>query len=567
VDQQPFDLDSKYVGVLPIVNHFLRRLRFGRLIEKYLPPPDKRAKMDPAQALGVLVRNLIIGRTPLYSVGEWAQQMVPRLLGLNPHQVRLLNDDRVGRALDRLFEADRTAMLTELVVHIVEEFHVELQRLHNDSTTLSLHGEYLDADGHVERGKPTLVVTFGNNKEHRPDLKQLLWILTVSEDGAVPVHFKVADGNTEDSTTHIETWEVLRSLVGGAKFLYVADCKLCTRENLHHIHEADGQFITVLPRSRKEDGLFKEWLVSHTPQWEEIVRYPHPRRKDGPPDIIRAIESPIPDADGYRLIWYHSSHKRQRDAQERQDRILRAQKKLEGLKEKLDGPRCRYTTLEGVDQAVKTILSDTGAQRWVDYESKEWEKKSYRQENRGRPGKDTRWRRTVKQCFRLSWESNEENIQADILSDGIFPLVTNCRDLSLLDILACYKSKQPFVEKRHELLKNTLEVTPAFLKSISRLEAFLFLVYIGLTIHALMERELRKAMQNKELKSLPLYPEERDCQAPTTVRIIDVFGNLQRHILSKAGKTVQRFDPKLSRLQEEITELLDVPFRSFAVES
>lgn len=567
MDQQPFDLDSKYVGVLPIVNHFLRRLSFGRLFEKYLSPSDKRAKMDPAKALGVLVRNIIICRTPLYSVGEWAQQMVPRLLGLNPHQVRLLNDDRVGRALDRLFEADRTAMLTELVVHIVEEFHVELQRLHNDSTTLSLHGEYLDADGHVERGKPTLVITFGNNKDHRPDLKQLLWILTVSEDGAVPVHFKVADGNTEDSTTHIETWEVLRTLVGSAKFLYVADCKLCTRENLHHIHEAEGQFITVLPRSRKEDGLFKEWLVSHTPQWEEIVRYPHPRSKDGPPDIIRAIESPIPDADGYRLIWYHSSHKQQRDAQERQDRILRAQKKLEGLKEKLDGPRCRYTTLEGVDQAVKTILSDTGVQRWVDYEIKEWEKKSYRQENRGRPGKDTRWRRTVKQCFRLSWESNKENIQADILSDGIFPLVTNCRDLSLLDILVCYKSKQPFVEKRHELLKNTLEVTPAFLKSISRLEAFLFLVYIGLTVHALMERELRKAMQNKELKSLPLYPEERDCQAPTTVRIIDVFGNLQRHILSKAGKTVQRFDPELSELQEEITELLGVSSRSFVVES
>ncbi len=123
------------------------------------------------------------------------------------------------------------------------------------------------------------------------------------------------------------------------------------------------------------------------------------------------------------------------------------------------------------------------------------------------------------------------------------------------------------MEKRHELLKNTLEVTPAFLKSISRLEAFLFLVYIGLTVHALMERELRKAMQNKELKSLPLYPEERDCQAPTTVRIIDVFGNLQRHILSKAGKTVQRFDPELSELQEEITELLGVSSRSFAIES
>ena len=567
MEQQNFNLDSKYVGVLPIVNHFLQRLGFTRLLEKYLPHPDKRAKMDPAQALEVLVRNLIICRTPLYSVGEWARQMVPPLLGLGRNQIHLINDDRVGRALDRLFEADRTAMLTDLVVHMVEEFEIDLEQFHNDSTTLTLHGEYLEADGHIERGKQTLVVTFGHNKDHRPDLKQLLWILTVSEDGAVPVHFKVADGNTEDSTTHIETWEVLRRLVGSAQFLYVADCKLCTRENLHHIDKAHGQFITVLPRSRKEDSLFKEWLLNHTPDWEEIVQYPHPRRKDGPPDIICAVESPIPDVDGYRLIWYHSSHKRERDAQNRQDRIVRAYKELDRLKAKLDGPRSRYTTLEGVDQAVKTILSDTGAQAWVSYEIQEWQKKSYRQEKRGRPGEDTRWRRKVKQCFRLNWEPNEENIQASVISDGIFPLLTNRRYLSFLDILACYKSKQPFVEKRHELLKNTLEVTPAFLKSISRLEAFLFLAYAGVTVHALMERELRKAMQDKELKSLRLYPEARDCPAPTMARIIDIFGNHQRHILSTEGKIVQRFDPELTELQEEVIELLGVSPRSFIVDT
>lgn len=196
MNKKNFDLDSKYIGILPIVNHFLGRLKLKELLDKYLPPPAEQLKLDPAKALGVLVRNLIISRTPLYSVGEWASQMVPKLLGLSPGQVSLINDDRVGRALDRLFEADRSAMLTELVVQMVGEFEIELEKFHNDSTTLTLHGEYLKADGHTERGKKTLVATFGHNKDHRPDLKQLLWILTVSEDGAVPVHFKVADGNT-----------------------------------------------------------------------------------------------------------------------------------------------------------------------------------------------------------------------------------------------------------------------------------------------------------------------------------------------------------------------------------
>lgn len=559
-----FDLDSKYIGILPIINHFLDRLEFEKLLCKYLPPPAEQSKLDPKKALGVLVLNLITSRTPLYSVGEWASQMVPKLIGLAPGQVKLLNDDRVGRALDRLFEADRSAMLTEMVVRMVGEFEIELEKFHNDSTTLTLHGEYLKADGHIERGKKTLVAAFGHNKDHRPDLKQLLWILTVSEDGAVPVHFKVADGNTQDITTHIDTWEVLRRLVGSSQFLYVADSKLCSRESLDHIHHLGGKFITVLPQSRKEDGLFRQWLTVHKPQWTEIARYPHPRLKDGPPDIISSMESPIPDADGYRLIWFFSTHKKKRDAKSRQDKIVRALKELDKLKVKLERPRSRYRTLEGVEQAVQKILTGTGAKPWISYRIDPWQKETYRQERRGRPSKNTRWRRKLKLMFRLSFEPAEERILKDASLDGIFPLLTNCYNLSPLEVLAPYKSKQPLVEKRHDLLKNTLEVTPAFLKSISRVEAFLFLCYIAITVHALVERNLRKAMEENKLNAIALYPEGRDCKAPTTSRLIEVFSNLQRHILLKEGKAVQRFYPELSTLQQEILELLCLPASIFS---
>ena len=105
MDEKNFDLNSKCIGVLPIVNHFLKRLRFEDLLDRYLPPAVEQSKIDPAQALGVLVRNIIILRTPLYSIGEWAEQTVPQLLGLNAGQIELINDDRIGRALDRLFEA------------------------------------------------------------------------------------------------------------------------------------------------------------------------------------------------------------------------------------------------------------------------------------------------------------------------------------------------------------------------------------------------------------------------------------------------------------------------------
>jgi hypothetical protein len=253
----------------------------------------------------------------------------------------------VGRALDRLFEADRRALVIARVVHMIREFQVALDQLHNDSTSLTLHGAYAAAPGQRVHGQPTARVTVGYNKDHRPDLKQLLWILTVSADGAVPVHFKVTDSNTEDSTTHIETWTVLRALVGSASFLYVADSQLCTRETLKHIHENGGRFLTVLPRIRREDARFKAWLQTHTPAWTEVARTPDPRRPYGPPDVFRSCPSPIPDADGFCLVWYESSHKMERDAQTRRDALQAAGAALDDLATRLRGPRPRFRTRAG----------------------------------------------------------------------------------------------------------------------------------------------------------------------------------------------------------------------------
>ena len=47
-----------------------------------------------------------------------------------------------------------------------------------------------------QRGQPTHAITWGHSKARRPDLKQLLYNLTVTSDGNVPVYFSTAGGNT-----------------------------------------------------------------------------------------------------------------------------------------------------------------------------------------------------------------------------------------------------------------------------------------------------------------------------------------------------------------------------------
>ncbi len=562
----PFELDSRRIGALPIVNRFLHRLRFDPLLRKHLPVPTRRAKVLPSQSLGILVRSLVLARRPLYSIGEWVAGWVPTLLGISDHQASLVNDDCLGRALDKLFDADRAALLTDLVVHMVKEFGVALDQLHNDSTSLTVSGQYKKATGEPMRGKPTVTITFGHNKDGRPDLKQLLWILTISADGAVPVHFKVADGNVEDSTTHIETWNTLQELVGSSDFLYVADCKLCTRETLRYIAGKHGRFVTIMPRTRKEDRLFKDWLQAHQPDWEEVARKPHPRLEDGPPDIIVAAKSPIPDPDGFRVVWYRSSLKMERDIQFRHDVIHSTTKALLGLEQRLNGPRCRFRSRASVAKVAEDILQKHAAAKWFRFKVTTIGKEVFHKEGPGRPGKNTRWRRSVKTRYALKWELNQKNIDYDARCDGVFPLITNCpsKDLSDTQLLETYKSKQPLIERRHHLLKSVEEAVPLFLKNIGRIEAFLFLAFVALMIQALVERELRSTMAGKKVWAIPLYPEDRPCTAPSAERAFVIFHDVQRHLLTDGNRTVQRFDPDLTVLQARVLGLLEIPESAYA---
>jgi transposase len=556
-ENEPFDLDSKFLGALPVVNHFLLRLQIEALLEKRLPPADPRTKVSPASVLMVLLRSLSLSKAPLYSVSEWASFMLPAALGLTADEAAALNDDRMGRALDELFASDRVALLTDIVLRMVLEFEVRLDELHNDSTSLTFQGDYKNADGREVDGIPTHRITYGHNKDFRPDLKQLLWILTVSSDGAVPVHFKVDDGNVGDPTTHIETWKLLRQLVGGPQFLYVADCKLCTGDNLRYIDGEHGSFITVLPSNRKEDGWFREWVASHDAPWQMITCIAHPGQKE--PDLIQALESPIPEVNGFRLIWFRSSEKCRRDADIRHDATVRAIKALEKLAEKLLKPRCRFKKIRNVRKAVDEILDQTGAKRWIDYKVEHaFVLTDQHDEGRKRPGSPSTIRRTKQLKFRLSWQVRTDVVYADARSDGVLPLVTNRPALSALEVYIIYHGNQPLVEKRHDLLKNTLQVTPAFLHNVSRLEALLFLEYFAVTVHALVERELRLKMSGNHLQQIRLYPEARQCSAPTAERVFEIFEHLQTHTLLKEGRKIRTFQPQLTELQKEVLELLGI---------
>jgi transposase len=553
----PFELASSQLGALPVIDRFLARIDIAGTLARHLPAGDARTTLPAATAIGVLVRNLCVEREPLYGLAGWASAFEPGLLGLAPGEAGLLNDDRVGRALDALFDSDRGSLLTELVLAAVREFQIDCSQLHNDSTSVVLHGDYADADGDPRAGKPTVAAARGHSKDHRPDLKQLVLILTVTADGAVPLTHRLAAGNTNDDQTHIDTWDQLRALTGRTDFLYVADSKLCTREQMTHIDKAGGRFVTVLPRTRREDGQLRDWMITAIPAFTEAARRPGKRHGD-PDQVYRVAPAPFCSSEGHRIVWVHSSTKQQRDETARHQRIQRTLTALTELNERLAGPRARITTRVAVEDAANDILDHGAAEDYVTFTVTETTEDRYRQEKRGRPGNDTRYRKLQKTRFGLTARVDADAVRRDAASDGCFPLISNDHDLTDSDLLIAYRY-QPNLEKRHHQLKSVQDAAPVTLKSPARIEALFACQFIALLACCLIERELRNAMTRDQITDLPLYPEDRSCTAPTATRVFDHLAPLQRHHLIRDGQAVQTFQPQLTPLQAQLLALLAVP--------
>ena len=553
----PFELQSTRLGALPIVDCFLARMGLAARLERCLPAGDARVSLPPAAAIGVLVRNLCVEREPLYGLAEWADAFEPALVGLAPGQAALLNDDRVGRALDQLFDADRASLLTEIVLGAIGEFQIDCSQLHNDSTSFVLHGDYAAADGRPRGGKPTPAAMLGHSKDHRPDLKQLVLILTVSADGAVPLAHRLTDGNTSDDTTHIQTWDELRALTGRPDFLYVADSKLCTREQMSHIDRHGGRFVTVLPRTRREDGQLRDWMTREAPQFTEAARRPG-KRKGDPDSVWQVAPAPFPSCEGHRIVWVHSSVKERCDETARSERIQRARRALTELHQRLAGPRARISSRVAAEEAAAAVLTASGAQRWVTATVTETATETMRQEKRGRPGKDTRYRKITKTHYALNVTIDADNVRYDAASDGCFPLISNDHNLTDAEVLDAYRY-QPNLEKRHHQLKSVQDAAPVTLKSPARIEALFACHFIALLCCCLIERQLRQAMTRQGVAELPLYHEDRPCTAPTAARVFDHFADIQRHHLTRDAQRIQTFEPQLTPLQQQLLDLLHTP--------
>lgn len=552
--------ESLEVGAAPLLRHFLDKLDLPGLLDRHLPPLRGRKRDVPTSTvLCVLLCNLLLSRHPLYAMADWARSFVPEPLGLLPQQLALLNDDRFGRALDHLWRADRASLLTAVVLRAIAAFALILDEMHQDTTTVTCSGEYADQEPAEKPGRPARI-THGHNKDHRPDLKQLLYNRTVTSDGAVPIHCKVHDGNTADSKVHRETWLALCEIVGTPDFLYVADSQLCNKRDMRLIARGNakgkGRFLTVMPQTRTEHGRFLAVVQNNEVAWQEVLRKVNPRGRHRPQVVYQGFEACQGSEEGYRILWYQSSQKQQRDKQVRMKRLDRTRKRLMRLRP--PGRGGAFKSEQAALEAAQRVLEKARVHDWLEVVIIEVVQTEHVQVGPGRPGLDTLYKQVQRKTYKIGVKDNKEAQLRAERCDGLFALMTNDKSLGVKEALQKYKY-QPYAEKRHEQLKSVFCVRPVWLKNPKRVESLLWVYHMVEMVQALLEREVRRRMKEAQITSLPLFAERRACRKPTSELVLEAFAGVRRHrLLDQQDQEIYRFHDPVRDVAQTVLDLLGI---------
>jgi transposase len=480
-------------------------------------------------SLGQAVKAMILNglgflSAPLYLFGEFfTGKATEHLLGtgIKPQH---LNDDRLGRVLDKLFEAGLTDLFVRVAGKAAQRFGVCTQSVHLDSTSFHLHGEYGTGD---EDGPEEIRITHGYSRDHRPDLKQFVVDLMSTKDGGIPLFLRVADGNEADQSVFSALLTDFRQRMD-LDALFVADSALYRAQSLASLGKLQWlcRVPLTLERARR--------VLAEVPQ-EAFVRSPiH--------DGYRLYETKS-DYAGVPQRWLVvESEQLQKAAGERLERrLLRQERELGRELSRLarETFACRADAREAAEAFAAEHLGNH--HRLTDTEIIE----VVRYGRRGRPAKGAE-PKEVRYRIKAELERDEAAIAEDLEHSGRYILATNVLKLKGDELLTEYKGRQS-VERGFRFLKEPLFfASSVFVKSPRRVAAIAMVMGLCLLVYALGERTLRRALE-KSGASIR-HQTGKPTQKPTLRWVFQLFQAV--HLLSGDGAE------QVSNLTEERRSIL-----------
>lgn len=492
---------------------------------------------DPRERVsaGVVVKAMILNglgfvSAPLYLFGQFfAGKATEHLLGEGV-LVEHLNDDRIGRVLDDLYQRGISDVFVLICLKATQKFSVERKSAHLDSTSFAVEGKYVASEGLGAEMAP-IRISYGYSRDRRPDLKQFVMNLVCWGDGDIPAFLELADGNQADKTRFAPLLQSFKEQ-WGFEGLYVADSALYSEANITQLGSL--QWLTRIPLSLSE----AQALVSQ----------------------VSESAFSCTSLDGYRITSVCSQYGgvRQRwvvvESRERQQADLRRLEKT--IAQATQQAHSQVKQLAHQDFACAADARSAGEQleqrlEWHRLEDTQVVEKAHYD----RPGKPKAGTLPTRITYHLQATPvlQEEVVATHRRRAGRFILATNIVDvtdseyLSDEQLLHEYKGQQGN-ERGFRFLKDPLFfASSVFLKAPERIMALAMVMGLCLLVYNLGQRQLRQALKTAH-QSVPNQLGQ-DTQNPTLRWIFQCFMAIHYVVLNGTQQIVNLSDDRRHILQ------------------
>jgi transposase len=427
----------------------------------------------------MILNSLGFSNRPISLTPQFFENKPMALLFRDGVSADSFNRFKLGRSLDKVFSYGCDMLFSEIALSVCQQEDIDLRFNCLDTTSFSLTGEYIpDSDEHA------IAVTYGYSKDHRPDLKQAVLELMVSQDGGVPFLSKSWDGNASDNAIFKERSAalLLEFAASSVPRYLIADSKVYTKKNAPNL--GCLPFITRIPGSLNDvHQVIRQALASG--QWQPVD-------DESSCSYHRVDLCHYGIQQRWLVVCSQAATRRASKtiAKAQSKEYEKASKQLFHLQaQRFDSRKAAYKALDKIAQKLRYHkLESSTLTRHIKYA------------RRGKPTADTPIKAILWQIEATVTTADDDIITQEQRRKACFVLGTSIPDaeLSDLEVIAGYKG-QGAVERGFRFLKSPeFFVSSLFVKKPSRIVGLLMVMTLALLVYSVAQRRMRKQLESTE---------------------------------------------------------------------
>ena len=531
---------AKRLDHLGIVAGTIQDLKLVELIDNLIPP-DPQEILTTGEIVSAMIYNgLGFVSRPLSLTPQFFESKAVEALFDKEITHENLNRHKLGRVLDKIhaFGCETLFSCVAKQACTLEAVSTKIQSL--DTTSFSFTGEYGN-----ETDEGVVEIKHGYSKDHRPDLKQVVLELMVSQDGSIPLLAKTFDGNESDTEIFKKRAKgIIENFKAGEEPPYlVADSKLYCEKNAENL--AQLKYITRIPNKLNEVGDLVETACGSDGGWEKIDDH----------NQVKVFEKLHYEID-QRWVVVKSEKALAASEKSINKKVSKekssAEKQLKSFKKQKFG--CQSDALKAVQKTFSRLyyheLSEVRPVPVI------------QNQGRGRPKKDGSTPQKTFYEIQCDLVEKKSVIDSEKTRRSCFVIGTNIESskMSAGEVVSTYKA-QSGVERGFRFLKDPyFFASSLFLKKNSRIMGLLMVMTLSLLVYSIAQRRLRKDL--KEASATLPNQINKEIDTPTMRWIFQILEGINIIYIRENGKTRRILD-RLTVLKERVLRSLSKTIQSF----